>query len=42
MKCLATRIELPEEILRRARLPIERMLEISARRLENPGSSKFP
>jgi quinolinate synthase len=31
MKGLAPRIELPEEILRRARLPIERMLEISAR-----------
>ncbi len=31
MKNLAPRIELPEEILKRARLPIERMLEISAR-----------
>jgi len=31
MKKLAPRIELPEEILKRARLPIERMLEISAR-----------
>jgi len=31
MKRLAPRIELPNEILRRARLPIERMLEISAR-----------
>ena len=31
MKNLAPRIELPEAILRRARLPIERMLEISAR-----------
>ena len=30
MKKLAQRIELPEEILRRARLPIKRMLEISA------------
>ncbi len=30
MKNLAPRIELPEEILHRARLPIERMLEISA------------
>jgi hypothetical protein len=30
MKNLAPRIELPEEILKRARLPIERMLEISA------------
>jgi quinolinate synthase len=31
MKTLAPRIELPEHILTRARLPIERMLEISAR-----------
>ncbi|MDE3066020.1 MAG: quinolinate synthase NadA [Verrucomicrobiota bacterium] len=31
MKRLAPRIELPPEILRRGRLPIERMLEISAR-----------
>ncbi|MBI3878199.1 MAG: quinolinate synthase NadA [Verrucomicrobia bacterium] len=31
MKNLAPRIELPQEILKRARLPIERMLEISAR-----------
>ena len=31
MKNLAPRIELPERILQRARLPIERMLEISAR-----------
>jgi quinolinate synthase len=31
MKNLAPRIELPAEILKRARLPIERMLEISAR-----------
>ena len=31
MKTLAPRIELPEDILKRARLPIERMLEISAR-----------
>jgi len=31
MKNLAPRIELPPEILQRARLPIERMLEISAR-----------
>src|SRR2546426_852442 len=31
MKKLAPRIELPEDIIRRARLPIERMLEISAR-----------
>jgi quinolinate synthase len=31
LKRLAPRIELPPEILARARLPIERMLEISAR-----------
>jgi len=31
MKNLAPRLELPAEILRRARLPIQRMLEISAR-----------
>jgi quinolinate synthase len=31
MKRLAPRIELPADILKRARLPIERMLEISAR-----------
>ena len=31
MKRLAPRIELPEHILKRARLPIERMLEISGR-----------
>ncbi len=31
MKNLAPRVELPEAILRRARLPIERMLEISAK-----------
>ncbi|MGO8765040.1 MAG: quinolinate synthase NadA [Limisphaerales bacterium] len=37
MKKLAPRIELPPEILKRARLPIERMLEISARPLENAG-----
>ncbi|MGD1088172.1 MAG: quinolinate synthase NadA [Verrucomicrobiota bacterium] len=37
MKNLAPRIELPEEILKRARLPIERMLEISARPIENAG-----
>ncbi|MEW6161532.1 MAG: quinolinate synthase NadA, partial [Verrucomicrobiota bacterium] len=29
---LDPRIELPQEILERARLPIERMLEISARK----------
>lgn len=37
MKRLAPRIELPPEILKRARLPIERMLEISAAPLENAG-----
>ena len=37
MKNLAPRVELPAEIIRRARLPIERMLEISARPLENAG-----
>lgn len=37
MKRLAPRIELPEHILKRARLPIERMLEISAKPLENAG-----
>jgi quinolinate synthase len=37
MKRLAPRIELPPEILGRARLPIERMLQISAARLENAG-----
>jgi len=37
MKNLAPRIELPADIIRRARLPIERMLEISARPLENAG-----
>jgi quinolinate synthase len=31
MKHLTPRIELPASILNRARLPIERMLEISAR-----------
>jgi quinolinate synthase len=37
MKNLAPRVELPEEILKRARLPIERMLEISAKPIENAG-----
>jgi quinolinate synthase len=37
MRNLAPRVELPKEILQRARLPIERMLEISARPLENTG-----
>jgi quinolinate synthase len=37
MKKLSPRVELPSEIIQRARLPIERMLEISARPLENAG-----
>jgi quinolinate synthase len=37
MKNLAPRIELPAEIIERARRPIERMLEISAMPLENAG-----
>jgi len=37
MKKLAPRIELPPEILKRARLPIERMLKISAKPIENAG-----
>jgi quinolinate synthase len=37
MKNLAPRVELPAEILKRARLPIERMLEISARAPETAG-----
>jgi len=37
MQNLAPRVELPEHILNRARLPIERMLEISARPIENAG-----
>jgi quinolinate synthase len=37
MKNLSPRIELPPEILKRARLPIERMLEISAKPIENAG-----
>ena len=37
MARLSPRIELPKAILERARLPIERMLEISARPLENAG-----
>ena len=37
MKNLSPRIELPADIIRRARLPIERMLEISARPIENAG-----
>jgi quinolinate synthase len=37
MKNLAPQVELPETILKRARLPIKRMLEISAKPLENAG-----
>ena len=37
MKHLAPRVELPAEIIKRARRPIERMLEISAKPLENAG-----
>jgi quinolinate synthase len=37
MKKLSPRVELPENILKQARLPIERMLEISARPIENAG-----
>jgi quinolinate synthase len=37
MKNLHPRVELPPEILERARLPIDRMLEISSRPLENAG-----
>jgi quinolinate synthase len=39
MNNLAPQIELPDEIIRRARLPIERMLEISARPLAKPADS---
>jgi quinolinate synthase len=37
MKNLSPRVELPPEIIQRARLPIERMLEISAKPIENAG-----
>ena len=37
MKRLAPRVELPPDIIKRARLPIERMLEISAQPVENAG-----
>src|SRR5436190_2886053 len=37
MKNVAMRVELPDELIRRARRPIERMLEISIRPLENAG-----
>ena len=37
MKNLAPRIELPADIIQRARLPIERMLAISAKPIENAG-----
>ncbi len=34
---LSPRLELPKEVIERARLPIERMLDISARPIENAG-----
>jgi quinolinate synthase len=37
MKKLSPRVELPPEIIKRARLPIERMLKISAKPIENAG-----
>lgn len=37
LKKLSPRIELPPKILKRARLPIERMLQISAAKVENAG-----
>src|ERR1019366_5585506 len=37
MKKLSPRVKLPPGIIQRARLPIERMLEISARPIENAG-----
>ncbi len=37
MKQLSPRVELPPEIIRRARLPMDRMLEISAKPIENAG-----
>jgi len=37
MENLAPRVELPPEIIESARLPIERMLEISAKPIENAG-----
>jgi len=37
MKNLAPRVELPPEVIKRARLPIERMLEISAKTIVNAG-----
>jgi len=37
MKRLSPRLELPAEIIQRARLPIERMLAISAKPIENAG-----
>jgi len=37
MRNLAPRLELPAEIIRRARLPIDRMLTISAQPVENAG-----
>ncbi len=37
MKNLAPRVELPEQVIQRARRPMERMLEISAKPIENAG-----
>jgi quinolinate synthase len=37
MRELRPQIELPADVLERARRPIERMLEISARPIENAG-----
>jgi quinolinate synthase len=37
MANLAPRVELDRQLIDRARLPIERMLEISARPVENAG-----
>jgi quinolinate synthase len=37
MKKLSPRVELPPDVLSRARRPMERMLEISAGPLENAG-----
>jgi len=34
---LSPQVELPQALLERARLPIERMLEISARPVDNAG-----
>jgi quinolinate synthase len=37
MANLEPRIELSAEVMKRARLPIERMLQVSARPIENAG-----